>query len=62
MIELEIGTRFYYKGKLCEVVEKSHNNCLDCVIMEISDCLPLVCVSKARQDRKNVCFKEVKDE
>ncbi len=33
-IELPIGTRFYYKGKLCEVVELEHeydyNKCSKC--------------------------------
>ena len=60
-IELPIGTRFYYKGRLCEVVETEFDHCSECV-MECSDCVSLVCESEGRKDGKDVCFKYVKNE
>ena len=59
-IELPIGTRFFYKGRLCEVVETAYDHCSECV-MECSDCISLVCESEGRQDGKNVCFKLVQE-
>ena len=59
-IELPIGTRFYYKGRLCEVVETPFDHCLECV-MECSDCVSLVCESEGRQDGKEICLKQVEE-
>ena len=58
MIELAIGTRFYYKGRLCEVVETEYEHCQECV-MECSDCVSLICESEGRQDNTEICFKYV---
>ena len=64
MIELAIGTRFYYKGKLCEVVELEdeydYNKCSKCD-MSFTECNVMNCSSKSREDGKSVCFKWVKD-
>ena len=60
-IELSIGTRFYYKGRLCEVVETAFDHCSECV-MECSDCVSLLCESENRHDNTEICFKWVEDE
>lgn len=59
-IELPIGTRFYYKGRLCEVIETPFDHCSECV-MEYSDCVSLVCESEVRQDGKEICMKQVEE-
>ena len=65
MIELAIGTRFHYKGKLCEVVELEHkydyNKCSKCD-MSFTECNVMNCALKSRKDGKSVCFKLVEDE
>lgn len=60
-IELPIGTRFYYKGRLCEVVETAFDHCSEC-IMECSDCVSMICESEGRQDNTEICFKFVEEE
>ena len=60
MIELAIGTRFYYKGRLCEVVEIKYDHCSECV-MEYSDCVSLLCEHEDRQDNTEICFKWVEE-
>ena len=65
MIELVIGTRFYYKGRLCEVVELEYeydyNKCSKCD-MSFTECNVMNCALKSRKDGKSVCFKLVEDE
>ena len=61
MIDLAIGTRFYYNGKLCKVVETEHDyKCSECDL-SIDKCSVMNCASVARADGKNICFKWVKD-
>ena len=62
MIELSIGTRFYYKGRLCEVVEleDEYDRCSKCGLF-IYDCRMMNCRSTLREDGKNVCFKWIKE-
>ena len=61
MIDLAVGARFYYNGKLCEVVETEHDyKCAECDL-SINECCNMSCGSGAREDGKNVCFKWVKD-
>ena len=61
MLEMEVGSRFWYVGKLCEVVEtKSRVRCAECVFSENSIICPLVnCTGEKRHDGKKVYFKEV---
>ena len=59
-IELPIGTIFYYKGRLCEVVEIKYDHCSECV-MECSDCVSLICESENRHDNTEICFKWVEE-
>ena len=65
MIELPIGTRFYYKGNLCEVVkledEYDYEKCSKCD-MSFNECSVMNCSKKSREDGKSVCFKWVEDE
>ena len=65
MIDLAIGTRFYYKGKLCEVVELEDEydycKCSKCDI-SLNECGVMNCSKKSREDGKSVCFKWVEDE
>lgn len=58
--ELSIGTRFHYEGKLVEVIDG--DQCSDCVFVEMKECSLKRCVPKLRSDKKDVYFKEVKDE
>ena len=61
MIDLAVGARFYYNGKLCKVVETEHDyKCAECDL-SINECCNMSCGSEAREDGKNVCFKWVKD-
>ena len=61
MIDLAVGTRFYYNGKLCKVVETEHDyKCSECDL-SIDKCSVMNCASVARADGKNICFKWVKD-
>lgn len=62
-IDLSVGTRFKYDGKLIKVVEGEgtmQNDCEDCVF-NISDdwCGYLICGNEYRTDGKHVYFKEV---
>lgn len=65
MIELSIGTRFYYKGRPCEVVELEDEydycKCSKCN-MSFNECSVMNCSLKSREDGKSVCFKWVEDE
>ena len=61
MIDLAVGARFYYNGKLCKVVETEHDyKCAECDL-SINECCNMSCGSGAREDGRNVCFKWVKD-
>ena len=61
MIDLAVGTRFYYNGKLCKVVETEHDyKCAECDL-SINECCNMSCGSGAREDGKNICFKWVED-
>lgn len=60
MVEMTIGSRFYYKDKLCEVVEGDCNQ--DCVFFDNhKKCEKANCFWSIRHDDKDVCFKEVKE-
>lgn len=60
MIELTVGSRFYYKDKLCEVVEGGC--CLsDCVLKSSNKRNKVKCDSSERHDSADVCFKEVEE-
>ena len=62
MIDLAVGTRFYYRGRLCEVIEVGSKSryCEGCVIRR-DTCIELECDPEARHDGKEVCFKWVED-
>lgn len=60
MIELAIGTRFYYKGRLCEVVKMKPEFCEKCV-MHSDDCNMMAYTSMSRQDNTEICFKWVEE-
>ena len=60
MVELTIGSRFYCRGKLCEVVEgECYAN--NCVYKYMNKCMKAKCNKNTRYDKKNVYFKEVKE-
>ena len=63
MVELTVGSRFYYKDKLCEVVNEGIGiKCKKCVFDEGSrKCEKSKCSSIERHDRKSVYFREVKE-
>lgn len=59
LIDLPVGTRFYFDGKLCEVVKDGC--CLNsCVFKNSNKCNKVKCDSSERYDRNHVHFKEVK--
>ena len=61
MIELIVGSRFYYEDKLCEVVEDGW--CLNgCVFKNSNKCNKVKCGRYERQDKKDVYYKEVKND
>ena len=74
MIDLPIGTKFYFDDKLVEVVEcDMESKCSSCVFHKqifegydydeyIPCCSVMNCWYDSRHDRrKDVCFKEVKE-
>ena len=60
MVELTIGSRFYYKDKLCKVIE-GDCSLKGCVFMNIRKFDKAKCCSDERHDGKQVYFKEVKE-
>ena len=64
MVEMTIGSRFYYKDKLCEVVETGPDSiCGKCVFgLDVKGkCKKSKCYSVDRHDGKSVYFREVKE-
>lgn len=59
MFEFNVGNRFYYKGKLCEVIEQGNYSCSGCVFFRKSACKDMICDEDFRRDHKWVLFKEV---
>lgn len=61
MVEMTIGSRFYYKDKLCEVVEEDCTG-INCVLSgNVRECNKSKCHASERHDKKFVCFREVKE-
>ena len=64
MVDLAVGTEFYYKGSLCKVFEAGHEHdydkCSRCD-MSLSECSIMNCASGARKDGKSVYFKWIGD-
>ena len=62
MVEMTIGSRFYYKDKLCEAVKEGNGiGCEKCVFDKYaSKCAKAKCLIEERHDGKSVYFKEVK--
>ena len=56
MIDLPIGTRFYYEGLLCEVVKMEPGFCKKCIMCS-DDCNRMACTSMSRKDNTEICFK-----
>lgn len=64
MVEMTIGSRFYHKNKLYEVVENENAySCKGCVFIAglKCKCKKPKCYSGERHDRKPVYYKEVKE-
>lgn len=69
MIDLAIGTRFYFDCKLFEVaeaIEEKSSHCEDCFFNKVIEdeynlCGKLKCSKYPREDKTFVCFKEVKN-
>lgn len=60
MIELAIGTRFYYKGELCEVSDRECIHCLNCVNdNDDASCQLFACAQEERKDKTEVFFERV---
>lgn len=59
MIELTIGSRFWYGDKLCEVCEGwCDNNDCNCVLwVDMDTCEKAKCMPEERRDGKKVYFK-----
>lgn len=63
MIELTIGSRFWYKGKLYEVKENKFHECNCCDFDKFDNkCRKMKCHTIQRHDGKFVYFSEVTDE
>ena len=62
MIELAVGTRFYYKGKLCEVSDEECVQCMNCVNdNDVASCQLFACGQEERKDKTEVFFKRVEN-
>ena len=63
MVEMTVGSRFWYKDKLYEVVDISEKkfSCEGCIFISFpSKCKKSKCFADERHDGKSVYFKEVK--
>ena len=62
MIELAVGTKFYYEGKLCEVSDEECVHCTNCVFADdLASCRMFACEQSMRQDKLGVFAKEVEE-
>lgn len=63
MVEMTVGSRFWYKDKLCEVVETETDFiCGKCIFnTDVRKCRKSKCYSVDRHDGKSVYFKEVRE-
>lgn len=66
MIEMLEGSKFYYRGKLCEVVRNNkYNTCSDCIFANTGkkcDLSKTKCHSLFRHGHSNVIYREVIEE
>ena len=64
MIELPVGTRFYYNGVPCEVsLDRERIHCPNC-LLDIEDlelCKLFACKQERRKDKTDVFFERVKE-
>lgn len=63
MVEMTIGSRFWYKGKLCEVVKYKDDgqSCGRCEFNGKLKCGKAKCCASERRDGNAVYFREVKE-
>lgn len=63
MVELAVGSKFWYRNKLCEVVEAETDSiCGRCVFnTDVRKCRKAKCYSVDRHDEKSVYFREIKE-
>lgn len=63
MVELTVGSRFWYDGKLCEVVKYNDDGplCGRCEFNGKSKCRKAKCCASERRDGNAVYFREVKE-
>ena len=62
MIELAVGTKFYHKGKLCEVSDEECIHCSECMFTDdLDSCRMFACEQAIRQDKAGVFAKRVKN-
>lgn len=61
MLELTIGSRFYYKNHFCEVKEGSCSENI-CILDGTKNCSKLKCESTNRHDKKDVYYSKVDEE
>lgn len=62
MVELTVGSKFWYGNKFCEVVEAETDYiCGRCVFnTDVRKCRKAKCCASERRDGNSVYFKEVK--
>ena len=59
MIDLAVGTRFYYNGKLCKVVETEHDyRCAECDL-SINECCNMSCGSGTEPQIPNITVEQL---
>ena len=72
MLDLAIGTKFYFENDLIEVVEgdcKDHDMCSKCIFIDKKEygddeqdyCFNFECMSCDRKDKKDVYFKKIEE-
>ena len=64
MVELTVGSRFWYKDKLCEVVKCENNGqiCGRCAFNGKLKCGKAKCCASERRDGNTVYFNEVEND
>ena len=63
MVELAIGSKFWYKDKLLKVVKYEDDEplCVRCIFFGTAKCSKQKCNASERHDGNSVYFREVKE-
>lgn len=61
MIELMVGTTFFYNDRLCKVSEANCLHCSRCVFHDSEACTMMDCEQEKRHDGKGIFFEDIEE-